>query len=335
MDSTHPIPNDPLKKWLDQHNQDDPVIERRMRREVLQVLQKAPASQLFEFAFLLLKHHVDHALLEIHEELERIDRFGPVCDWCGEHLAGCGCLEMEPAMMTNERIRRLSALQGQIKSCGEPSLAQRQAWDAHQRKIGEEHAERKRRLEDQFSPNACDKCGAKYSNYTPLMKRHHNYRCDGQQLGQVLVGPDTKEGRDRVDAELGKPSLQKPLSDERIAEILKPDEIIKGLANPFLSRTSRRIADSLHPASNKVNCERCGWEGVEAQLKGDAFNCPECGSTWEVSEGTIGDPDLVQAGDDYVKKQFPSSAEIERRDLEEEQSWLDRKNPEHDGKGLA
>lgn len=33
-----------------------------------------------------------------------------------------------------------------------------------------------------------------------------------------------------------------------------------------------------------VACERCGWAGRDTLLVGDAANCPECGSTWEVTE---------------------------------------------------
>jgi hypothetical protein len=37
-----------------------------------------------------------------------------------------------------------------------------------------------------------------------------------------------------------------------------------------------------------VQCERCGWHGSEADLVGEATqNCPECGSTWEVTEADI------------------------------------------------
>lgn len=33
-----------------------------------------------------------------------------------------------------------------------------------------------------------------------------------------------------------------------------------------------------------VVCDRCRWTGLDTDLVGDARNCPQCGSTWEVTE---------------------------------------------------
>ena len=42
--------------------------------------------------------------------------------------------------------------------------------------------------------------------------------------------------------------------------------------------------DVPEPPPVQVLCDRCGWKGNEDQLQGNIGNCPQCGSSWEVSQ---------------------------------------------------